>query len=128
VALARDALADFATSIGAGDDLADRVRLATSEAVTNAVVHAYARCDGGIHVTAWLADDELCVLIADDGCGLRPRADNSSLGLGLTLIAELSNGFVAARRAGGGTELRMRFTVPGAATGVGSLRGSAPLH
>jgi anti-sigma regulatory factor (Ser/Thr protein kinase) len=109
---ARNAVAAFAASAGADSELVDAARLATSEAVTNAVVHAYRRRRSGhIHVASWLVGEELWVLVADDGSGLRPRVDSPGLGLGLSLIAQLCDGLAVVKRANGGTELRMRFDV-----------------
>ncbi len=107
---ARNQLAAFAVLAGCDNELTESVRLAASEAVTNAVVHAYGHGGGRIHVAAWLAQDELWVLVADDGCGLQAQSDTPGLGLGLGLIAQLSDSFEVVRRANGGTELRMRFT------------------
>jgi serine/threonine-protein kinase RsbW len=79
----RRAVAELAAHAGATEDLADAVRLAVSEAVTNVVLHAYRDSSGSVHVSADLAGSELWVLIADDGCGLRPVADSPGLGMGL---------------------------------------------
>jgi anti-sigma regulatory factor (Ser/Thr protein kinase) len=108
---ARNAVCRFAAIAGARREQVDALRLAVSEALTNVVMHAYDRTPGRIQVTAWLAADELWVLIADDGAGLHPRVDSPGLGLGLGLIAQLSDGFAIVNRACGGTELRMRFAL-----------------
>src|SRR4051794_24934276 len=84
---ARQALSDFAAAAGADEGQVEAVRLASSEALTNAVVHAYRDQTGTIRVTAAEISGELWVLIADDGCGFEPRADRPGLGLGLGLIA-----------------------------------------
>jgi anti-sigma regulatory factor (Ser/Thr protein kinase) len=106
---ARRALTDFALVAGAGPRQLEDIRLASSEALTNAVVHAYSGEPGLVHVTAAVASGELWVLIADDGCGMQPRADRPGLGLGLGLIAQMSDELAVVSRADGGTEVRMRF-------------------
>ncbi len=116
VAQARRALGDFAAGAGAAPRLVEAVRLATSEAVTNAVRHAYGDGPGYVHVTAGIVSDELWVLIADDGGGLEPRSGRPGLGLGLCLIAQLSDRMAIVARAGGGTEVRMRFDFVAAGT------------
>ena len=49
------------------------------------------------------------MLIADSGCGLHAGRESDGLGLGLALIAEMSDGFAVVERSSGGTELRMCF-------------------
>jgi anti-sigma regulatory factor (Ser/Thr protein kinase) len=117
VAQARSRVADFAGAAGAPPLVVDAVRLATSEAMTNAVVHAYSDEPGSIYVTAAVAAGELWILISDDGRGPEPRAHRHGLGLGLGLISQLSDEFAIVSRASGGTEVRMRFHVTGDATG-----------
>lgn len=110
VAEARNALTDFAQKAGADQERLEAVRLAASEAVTNAVVHAYRLGQrGSVQVSASYVENELWVLIADAGNGLRPRADSPGLGLGLALIAQLADEFQILSRGSGGTELRLRF-------------------
>ncbi len=113
VALARDALAAFAAEVGATREQVDSVRLASSEALTNVVVHAYAEGPGTIYVTAALVSDDLWVLIGDDGGGLRVRSERRGLGVGLMLIARASDYFAVVKRSSGGTEVRMRFGLAG---------------
>ena len=118
VARARRALSDFAAGAGADARQVEAVRLASSEALTNAVVHAYRGEPGEVHVTAAVVGGELWILIGDDGCGLEPRADRPGLGLGLGLIAQLSDELAVVPRAGGGTEVRMRFALVSADCGA----------
>jgi anti-sigma regulatory factor (Ser/Thr protein kinase) len=109
VPAARERLTDFAVLSGADREQVEAVRLATSEALTNAVVHAYRRHPGQLHVAAWIAGSELWVLIGGDGNGLKPNADSPGLGVGLALIAQVTDGLAIVKRSSGGTEVRMRF-------------------
>jgi anti-sigma regulatory factor (Ser/Thr protein kinase) len=109
VAAARNALTEFARDAGADDEQLDAIRLAASEAVTNAVRHAYSDTAGRVQVSASYVEDELWLLIADAGDGLRPRPSSPGLGLGLVLIAQLADEFQILSRGSGGTELRLRF-------------------
>jgi serine/threonine-protein kinase RsbW len=111
VADGRATLADFAARAGATPTQVDAVRLAASEAMTNSVLHAYCSGPGLIYVNAAVASGELWILISDDGCGLKPRADRPGLGLGLGLISEVSDDFAIVSRATGGTEVRIRFNL-----------------
>ena len=109
VPAARRELGELAIAAGATPDKLDAVRLAVSEAVTNAVLHAYPDRPGAVHITAAVASSELWVLVADDGCGLEARASRPGLGLGLALIAQASDDLTVVPRALRGLELRMRF-------------------
>ena len=111
VPAAREAIVEFAASLGASEQQLDAVRLAASEALTNVVQHAYRTRLGPIHVTAKFAGGELWLLIADSGCGLHAGRKGDGLGLGLALIAEMTDGFSIVESSSGGTEMRMRFDV-----------------
>jgi anti-sigma regulatory factor (Ser/Thr protein kinase) len=86
------------------------VMLAVSEAVTNAVLHAYrdGRPPGRVRVRAELAGDALAVEVADDGMGLTPRAESPGIGLGLPTIGAVADD-LEIDADGGGTVVRMRF-------------------
>ena len=79
-----------------------------SEALTNAVVHAYPDGPGEIQVSAWTASSEFVVVIADDGTGLQTHSDRPGLGVGLGLIATLTDEFGIVQPPTGGTEVHMR--------------------
>lgn len=112
VARARSMLGEFAATAGATAEQVDGVRLAVSEAMTNCVLHAYRGEPGEIHVNAAVVGDELWILVSDDGCGLEPRADRPGLGLGLGLMSQVSDDVAIVSRASGGTEVRIRFSLP----------------
>lgn len=111
VSAARGAVVELAQRNGATDEQLEAIRLAVSEAVTNAIIHGYAGSDGTIHVTAALAAGELWVLVADDGRGFQRPSVRPGLGWGMPLIAHASDEFAIAERAYGGTEVRMRFAI-----------------
>src|SRR2546429_8965175 len=81
VAPARRAAVDFASRLGATPAALAAVELAVSEAVTNAVQHAYIDRDGKppgpITVTVEAVGAGLRVVVADEGIGMRPRPDSS---------------------------------------------------
>jgi serine/threonine-protein kinase RsbW/stage II sporulation protein AB (anti-sigma F factor) len=111
VPAARGELTDFALAAGATQEELGSIRLAVSEALTNAVLHAYRGRPGQVYVSAAVAGDELWVLIGDDGAGLHAGGSSPGLGMGLALIAELSDSFSVVNRSSGGTEVRMRFSL-----------------
>jgi serine/threonine-protein kinase RsbW len=124
VPVARRAITEFAASAGASGERLDAIRLATSEALSNVVQHAYPGRRGQIHVTARVAGGELWVLIGDDGCGLRAGPDSDGLGLGLALIAQMTDAFTVLERSSGGTELRLGFALRGGGSCPSQDRGS----
>jgi serine/threonine-protein kinase RsbW/stage II sporulation protein AB (anti-sigma F factor) len=113
VAEARRAVSEFAQREGAGTATLAAVRVAVSEAVTNAVQHAYLDEPeaGPVRVTVERSGDVIWVAVADEGRGMLPRPDSPGIGLGLPLIARMTQGFELHEREGGGTVLRMRFSV-----------------
>jgi anti-sigma regulatory factor (Ser/Thr protein kinase) len=131
VSRARRAITAFAMAAGVRGEQLDAVRLAVSAAVTNVVKHAYPDGPGRVEVSAAIASSELWVLIADEGCGLRADRPSRGCGLGLALIALLSDGFTIARRSSAGIELRMQFTLPAAQSAIEErahdVRVAAPL-
>jgi len=122
VGLARAELAGFAVHAGASDVLVDGIRLAVSEAVTNAVRHAYPVQPGEVRVRARIEAAALEVVVSDDGCGVHSGADDAGLGFGLALIHEVSDQMTIAPRAHGGTEVRMRFCLPESGSGAAVSR------
>jgi anti-sigma regulatory factor (Ser/Thr protein kinase) len=116
VAEARTAVTAFAQAAGATADALAAVSLAVSEAVTNAVLHAYLDRDapGPIEVRAHSENASVIVVVADEGRGMLPRTDSPGLGLGLPLIAQMTQSLEVHDRAGGGTEIRMSFALDAA--------------
>jgi serine/threonine-protein kinase RsbW/stage II sporulation protein AB (anti-sigma F factor) len=110
-ALARQAAGDFAAGEGVDADTLAAVRLCVSEAVSNAVQHAYRDQDepGPIEIRACRPNGYLCLYVRDRGCGLAPRRDSPGMGLGLPLIAQVASRVEVREPADGGTELVMRF-------------------
>jgi serine/threonine-protein kinase RsbW len=122
VPLARRALTAIAATAGAAGERLEEIRLAVSEALTNAVVHAYRDGEAGrLHVTAAVAASELWVLIGDDGRGLHAWNDSRGLGIGLSLISGLTDDFSIVTRASGGTEVQMRFDLRKAHVGRSAI-------
>ena len=111
VGQARHAVVGFAARAGADPGQLEAIRLAVSEAVTNAVVHGYRSRSGDVLVTAAIAADEIWILIGDRGGGMQGHSDTPGLGLGLALIARVADEMWIAPRAEGGTEVRMRFAL-----------------
>jgi stage II sporulation protein AB (anti-sigma F factor) len=111
---ARRQVLDLARENGVPDAALGDVRLAVSEAVANAVVHSYRDGnDGNITVFAEAWDHRLRVVVTDEGCGMSPHVGSTGAGLGLPLIAELTESMsVRPSLSGRGTTLCMTFHLP----------------
>jgi anti-sigma regulatory factor (Ser/Thr protein kinase) len=111
----RREVAAFAHDAGLDEDGVAGVRLAVSEAATNAVVHGYRdSSEGELKVLAYVAERELVVIVSDAGVGLAPRPDSPGLGLGMPLMASVTSRFRVVSR-GPGTEIHMAFALPNGA-------------
>jgi len=86
-----------------------------SEAFTNSVVHAYAdtRTEDEIELVMARHSTQLEVWVCDDGQGIIASAGQASpgLGLGLSVIKQLTIRLDVEQRPEGGTKLRMYFPV-----------------
>lgn len=111
VIVVRQAVAGLGEALGlSGSRIAD-LKTVVSEACNNVVLHAYEGRSGPLEVTAEPRSGELEVQVADHGKGFQPRANDGdpSLGLGLPLIAALSDSFEISGGAGHGSRTTIRF-------------------
>ena len=102
----------FAARNGASERQCEDVALAVSEALSNAVLHAYVGCEspGEMQVEAWVDSDGLQIAVSDDGIGMLPRPDSPGLGLGLALIGQVADAVrVESRGTAPGVRLCMTF-------------------
>ena len=117
-ASARHAVMRYLRAADTSDPPLSDVGLAVSEAVTNAVYHAYVGDEPGpVRVHVALSSDELALTVEDDGGGMVPRPDSPGLGLGLPLIATVAERLDTQSTPGAGTKLCMWFRLdPDSAT------------
>ena len=109
IPVARHVVAKYAAEC---EGEAEHVALATSEAVTNAVIHAYRDTEPGlVRLSAMLEDDDLVVTVRDQGVGMRQDLDSPATGHGVALIGSLTetSSFLNRER---GLEVAMRFPCP----------------
>ena len=117
-ALARMAISAFLVLVDPAVSVVSEVRTAVSEAVTNAVVHAYAEAEGEIALRARLQDDRLLVEVEDFGCGIEdvPRAmrpffttrpDEERTGMGFALMQSFMDAVHVVSQPGRGTRVTM---------------------
>jgi serine/threonine-protein kinase RsbW len=113
VGVVRQALAGVADALDFDASVLADMKMAVTEACTNVVVHAYDDAgDGMLEVEMLAGEDGLTIVVRDHGAGIQPRPARSgapALGLGLPLIAALSDAFELRGSAGMGTEVRMTF-------------------
>ena len=114
VAVVRQALAGLCEALGTDARVVADVKLAVTEACTNVVVHAYPdEPDGGVMEIEARPDGRLLtIVVRDHGQGIVPRPDSPGLGLGLPMIASLSDSVEI--RGGAGdqhTEVIMSFAL-----------------
>ena len=112
VGVVRQALSGIADALEFDDAVVADMKMAVTEACTNVVVHAYDGEDGLLEVDMLTAEDALTIAVRDHGCGIHPRPAakrTPALGLGLPLIAALSDSFELRGSTGDGTEVRMTF-------------------
>ena len=116
VSAIRRAVAEIARQRGAPPHTLVQIKLAVSEAATNAVQHAYrdgamARA-GDVRVVVHAKDAScLDIRVRDHGVGPLPRRDSPGLGLGLGLMAHDADDFEIRALPGGGTEVVLRFAL-----------------
>jgi anti-sigma regulatory factor (Ser/Thr protein kinase) len=111
VSVVRQALAGVADALDFDASVLADMKMAVTEACTNVVVHAYDD-EGMLEVEMLAAEEGLTIVVRDHGAGIQPRPARSgapALGLGLPLIAALSDAFELRGSAGAGTEVRMTF-------------------
>jgi serine/threonine-protein kinase RsbW len=111
VIVVRQAVAGLGEALGLSASRIADLKTVIGEACNNVVLHAYEGDPGPLEVTAEPGSGELEVQVADQGMGFRPRANqgDESLGLGLPLIAALSDSFEISGGPGHGSRTTIRF-------------------
>jgi stage II sporulation protein AB (anti-sigma F factor) len=117
IGFARTAIALFASQLDFTLDELDEIKIAASEAVSNAVIHGYKGREGEITVICRLFDDVLEIVIRDQGQGitdvqkaLEPAfttEPEERMGLGLVFIKEYMDDLIIESAPGKGTCLTM---------------------
>jgi anti-sigma regulatory factor (Ser/Thr protein kinase) len=107
VAEARHAAVRLAHRFGV--DAAD-VKIAVSEAVGNAVLHAYrGDATGTVRVSGCLARGKLVFVIRDEGVGMSPNPESPGLRMGIPLIGKVAQDL---RIDGGSDGTTISFSFP----------------
>jgi anti-sigma regulatory factor (Ser/Thr protein kinase) len=109
--IVRHALRGFLEAGGTAGDTIGDILLAVTEACANVVQHAYAGVEppGKLHLTAQRQGDEVLIAVRDHGRGFAPRPDSPGAGLGLPVIASLTERVEIRPVPESGTEVVMAF-------------------
>jgi anti-sigma regulatory factor (Ser/Thr protein kinase) len=80
VAFLRQTVADFVAAAGIAEPDVTDIQIAVSEAVTNAVMHAFrdGTEPGIVDVSVTVDDGQVEIVVRDDGRGMAPRDDSPS--------------------------------------------------
>lgn len=94
-------------------ELLDDLKTSVSEACNNVVLHAYGGEPGPMEVGLFVTDERFSVRVTDEGVGMPapPPAGDVSQGIGLSVIRALTEDVQFSSAPGGGTEVRMDFSV-----------------
>jgi serine/threonine-protein kinase RsbW len=126
VIVVRQAVAGVGEALGIPAQRIDDLKTVVTEACNNVVLHAYEDAEEGpLEVTTAADADEIVIEVRDRGSGFQPSTsigEGMSLGLGLPLIAALSDSFEISGSAGHGTRMTMRFEIAGPHTGNGTVK------
>jgi|SRR4249919_3377178 len=106
---ARVAVAAAVAELGIDQRVVDDIRLCVSEAVTNAVRHAYGSDAGTVEITVVDRDPGVVVVVRDFGSGVMGLPRNGAGGFGLAIIDALSDDCALSSVSGAGTEVSMAF-------------------
>ncbi len=110
VAVIRHAVGGLGDALDVEEGVLSDMKLAVTEACTNVVVHAYPEGEGPMVLSGVTSGRRLTLVVADEGCGMVPRPDSPGLGLGLPLIANLSDRLeIQDGPDGVGTQVEMAF-------------------
>jgi serine/threonine-protein kinase RsbW len=116
VPIARRAVAEYCERHGLPLPLIDDLKLVTTEACTNVVLHAYDKdwpAERTFEVHVFLEPGVLVLSVNDQGRGIGAPSSNRGLGLGLRLALQLAGGVQTREGSDGlGTRLTMRFPLP----------------
>ncbi len=111
--IVRGMLGGVAELLSIDPELLDDLKTSVSEACNNVVLHAYGGEPGPMEVGLFVDDDHFSVRVTDEGVGMPapPPAGDVSQGIGLSVIRALTEDVQFSSAPGGGTEVRMDFSV-----------------
>jgi serine/threonine-protein kinase RsbW len=111
--IVRGMLGGVAELLSIDPELLDDLKTSVSEACNNVVLHAYGGEAGPMEVGLFITADRFSVRVTDQGVGMPapPPTGDVSQGIGLSVIRALTEDVQFSSAPGGGTEVRMDFSV-----------------
>jgi serine/threonine-protein kinase RsbW len=111
--IVRGMLGGVAELLSIDPELLDDLKTSVSEACNNVVLHAYGGEPGPMEVGLFVTEERFSVRVVDEGVGMPapPPAGDVSQGIGLSVIRALTEDVQFSSAPGGGTEVRMDFSV-----------------
>lgn len=118
VSFARLVAAGFIAPLDPTVDEAEDVKVAVSEAVTNAIVHGYDKREGVVYMEAFSYDNTVMISVRDTGCGIEDIAkakeplfttkpDEERSGLGFTVMESFMDSLHIESKPDAGTTVTM---------------------
>lgn len=116
VGLARVIVAAFAAQLDFTLNELEEIRVATSEAVSNCVIHAYREKSGEIQLELKIEDGALQIKVIDEGCGIQDldlaktpaySTDPERMGLGLVFMESFMDEMTIESQPNQGTQVIM---------------------
>ncbi len=117
-AFARISVAAFASQLDPTiEEIAD-IKTAVSEAVTNAIIHAYADKEGSVKIKACIKDQEIRIEVIDNGSGIEnieeakaplftTKSNLERSGMGFTIMENFMDELIVESIVGLGTKITM---------------------
>ncbi|AAK80263.1 stage II sporulation protein AB (anti-sigma F factor) [Clostridium acetobutylicum] len=116
---ARVTVASFASELDPTLEEIDDVKMAVSEAVTNAIIHGYENKGGVVTICAVIEDRELTIEVMDEGIGIEniekameplytSRPDLERSGMGFTVMESFMDNIKVESEKGKGTKIIMK--------------------
>ena len=122
---ARVCAAAFASQADPTIEVISDIKTAVSEAVTNAIVHAYPHEEGDVEMAFSLNEDDVfTIYVSDEGRGIdnieqamqpfyTTLADEERSGMGFTVMQTFMDSLEVTSKAGGGTTVIMKKCLTG---------------
>lgn len=114
----RIAIAALASQLDPTLEEINEIKTAVSEAVTNAIVHAYSDRIGKIYITAKISNQKIIISVRDKGCGIEniekareplftTGNENERSGMGFTIMESFMDKISVRSVIGKGTKVTM---------------------